>query len=79
MEGKKDKLYSDYKFFESKLDDLLKKHKNEFALVKDKQIIKIFKKSEDAFNYTKKHDIKLGTFLVQKISNEIEYISRLAL
>lgn len=75
----KNKLLKDYNFFQNELDNLMINHKSEYALVKNQKIIQIFKNQEDALKHAKKENMKLGTFLVQEITDKIEIISRFAL
>ncbi len=74
-----DKLLRDYKFFESKLDSLLKKAPDHFVIVKNQNIVSIFKTIEDARKHAEDNKMKSGTFIIQKITKNIEYISRLAI
>lgn len=74
----KNELFKDFKFFESQLDELLKSDSDKFAIIKDQKIIKICDSKEDALKFTESKKLKLGTFLIQKISKDVQYISRLA-
>lgn len=72
----KTKPNPDFEFFESKLLDLMKEHRGQFVLIKDKTIHGIYPSVEEALKHG--YD-KFGNtdFLIQEITNEkrINYIS----
>lgn len=63
------KLTSDYKYFESKLPELLKEHKGEFVVIKDHEIHGIYTTLEEALKHAYE---KLGNtnFIIQEITDE---------
>ena len=63
------KLNTDFKFFESKLPELLKEHKGQFVLIKDQHIHGIYTSLEDALKNAYE---KLGNsnFIIQEITDE---------
>jgi hypothetical protein len=69
-------LESDYKFFESKLSELLKEHRGQFVIVKDNALHGFFPAMEDALKEGYK---KFGNaeFLIQEVTDEkrINYIN----
>ena len=72
-----EKLKKDYAFFKSKLDELMKNDKGKFAVIKDEKILDIFDTEESAKEYIENKKLKLGTFLLQEITDRVEYISRM--
>lgn len=78
LENTNTQLLKEYEFFKTRLDKLIKTHPNEYALVKDGKILKIFKDRNEGMNYAKEKGFTLGTFLMQKITKEVHHISRIA-
>ena len=76
---KKEPWLENYEFFETQLPSLIKNHKGEFAIVKDKQIIHVFETIQEANEYVKKENLTLGTFLIQEITDRVHYISRVVI
>ena len=72
-----EKLKKDYAFFKSKLDELMKNNEGKFAIIKDEKILDIFDTEESAQEYIENKKLKLGTFLLQEITDRVEYISRM--
>lgn len=70
------KLNPDFEFFESKLLELLKEHRGQYVLIKDKHIYGVYPSVEEAL---KSGYDKLGNteFLVQEITDEkrVNYIN----
>lgn len=69
-------LESDYQFFESELPELLKEHRGQFVLIKDKALHGFFPSMEDALKEGYK---KFGNneFLIQEVTDEkrVNYIN----
>lgn len=66
----------DFKFFQSKLPELLKEHRNQFVLIKDQKIDGFYLSMEEALKqgYEKFGDVE---FLIQEITDEkrVHYIN----
>lgn len=73
---KMNRINSDFEFFESKLPELLKDHRGQFALVKNKEIHGFYNSTEEALKagYEKFGDTE---FLIQEITDEkrVNYIN----
>ena len=67
------------KFFESQFDNLIKKHKDKFVIIKDEKVLHISPTKQEATEYILEKKLEVGTFIVQRISKEPEIFSRLAL
>ena len=54
----------DYKFFEEQRESLIKEHKDEYVVIKDRKILKFYQTDDIALTETLKY-YKLGEFIVQ--------------
>lgn len=57
-----------YKWFEENKQELLKKYKNKFLVIKEKKVIRTTSTMEDAIEYSK--NLELGTFIIQKVEKK---------
>lgn len=62
-------LKDDYDYFNEHKDELVKQYSDKFIVIKDKNIIGVYDDQVSAYTETTK-DHALGTFLIQKCSNE---------
>ena len=74
----KDAINENYKHFQKQLPELMEKHLDKVALIKDQQIVKIFNTMDEADQFVLEEKYKSGTFLIQEINNTVHHISRLA-
>lgn len=58
------KIEENYKWFEENYEELQKKYKNKFLVIKDKKVIKATSSMEEAINYS--NNLELGTYIIQK-------------
>ena len=70
------KIHPDFEFFESQLPELLKTHKGQFVLIKDKAIHGYYNSMEDALKDGYKQFGNVD-FLIQEITDEkhVNYIN----
>ena len=66
-----------YEFFKGKLPSLMKKHEGKFALVQNKKIVDVFETEDQAEDYVKKEGFVPGSFLIQEITERVEYLTTL--
>ena len=59
---------ANFKYFQSRLPELMKNHRGQFALLHKRQIIEFFESEEDAIK-TGKKDYGKGRFSVQQVSD----------
>ena len=72
-----DNLLKQYEFFLENLNDLLKKSPNKFVIIKNYQILKTCDSFDEARNYAEKNaKLNLGTFIIQKVTDKPQYLSR---
>jgi len=77
MSPSKEPWLKNYEFFKAQLPSLMQTSEGKFALVRDERILNIFDTEELAREYIKKNNFILGSFLIQEITDRVEYISRL--
>ena len=64
-------LEREYKYYESIKSNLLKDHLGEYVVIKDNEIVGIYKSLEEALREGSKR-YEIGTFLIQKITEKEE-------
>ncbi len=67
-------LEKEYEYFNSIRTRLVKEHPGDFVVIKDTEILGIYKTQEEAFKATT--DVPLGEFLVQQCISEEESIQK---
>ncbi|MDE0151367.1 MAG: hypothetical protein OXK80_02565 [Bdellovibrionales bacterium] len=73
----KESWLKNYEFFKTKLPSLIQKNEGKFAVVQNEKVIDIFDTEDLARQYIRDNNLIPGSFLVQEITNKIEYISRI--
>ena len=71
----KEPWLKNYEFFKKQLPALMKTNCGQFAVVHNKKILEIFVTEEQAMEYVEEQRLENGSFLVQEITERVEYIS----